>query len=403
MSSAATRDRVTAGAGHVAAGAGGAEDVGEANPAASRPEVRPLVPGSRICMVLLTGIGDVVHGLPVANALKAHDPTCHVTWIVEPTPSHVIRHHPAIDEVIVYEKWRGWRGVRDLWRQMQHRQFDVTLNFHIYFKSIWPTAFSRARRRIGFGRERSREGVWLTLNEPLPAGTRAHTQDMFLEFLDHLGVPHDRLEWQLTFTAAERDAQRDFFARFADRPVAVVVPASAMPPKDWTADGYAAVIDALSRDFGFRVLLVGGPSRREAGFARAISERCAQPPEQALGDDVRRLMWLVAGSDLVIAPDTGPAHIARAAGVPVIGLFGHTNPWRVGPYRAFEDLWVDAYTDHGQPPDPSCVVPKQGRMEQITAARVVERVRRAVDRYGVLQRSRSHDATKSNAVVGQRS
>jgi heptosyltransferase I len=356
-------------------------------------QVVPLGRGNRICMVLLTGIGDVVHGLPIANALKAHDPTCHITWVVEPTPSEVLRHHPAVDEVLVYEKRRGWRGVRDLRRRMKERRFDVTLNFHIYFKSIWPTVFSRADRRIGFGRDRSRDGVWLTLNEPLPANPRAHTQDMFLEFLDYLGVPHEPLVWNLTLTAEEQAAQQAFLAQFDGRPVAAVVPASAMPKKDWTAEGFAAVVDALAADFGFRVMLVGGPSDYEATLARDITARCAHPPVLALGDSVRRMMALIAGSDLVVAPDTGPAHIARAAAVPVVGLFGHTNPWRVGPYRAFEDLWVDAYTDFGQPPDPSCAVPKLGRMQQISAAQVIECVQRAVDRYGVgtHTRARPHD------------
>ena len=72
-----------------------------------------------------------------------------------------------------------------------------------------------------------------------------------------------------------------------------------------------------------------------------------------MGDGVRRLIWTLAGSDLVLAPDTGPVHIARALDVPVIGLYGHTNPWRVGPYREFQELWVDAYTDPGEAPDPS--------------------------------------------------
>jgi heptosyltransferase I len=340
-----------------------------------------LRPGSRICVVLLTGIGDVVHGLPIVNALKAHDGSCHITWVAEPAPAEVVRHHAAVDEVLVYEKRRGWRGVRDLWRQMGQRRFDITLNFHIYFKSIWPTLGSRAPLRVGFGAERSRDGVWLTLNDHLPARPRAHTQDMFLEFLDHLDVPRGEITWNLRFTPAERAAQQAFFARFDGRPVAAVVPASAMPRKDWSAAGFAEVVDGLVDDFGFQVMLVGGPTEYERRIAREISARAARPPVWAMGDGVRRMMWLVAGSDLVISPDTGPAHVARAAGVPVIGLFGHTNPWRLGPYRACEDLWVDAYTDPGQPADPSRAEPKSGRMEQISAAAVLERVQRAVSRW----------------------
>jgi heptosyltransferase I len=341
----------------------------------------PLAPGSRICVVLLTGIGDVVHGLPIANALKAHDPTCHITWVAEPAPSAVLHAHPAVDEVVVYEKRRGWRGVLDLRRRLYDRPFAIKLNFHIYFKSIWPTVFSRAPRRVGFGIDRSRDGVWTVLNDRLPARPRAHTQDMFLEFLDHLRIPRRPLEWRVTFTSEEQAAQREFFARFGGRPVASVVPTSAMPPKDWTVDGFAEVVDGLTADFGFEVMLVGGPGDREVGMARQISRLAARTPHWAMGDGVRRMMWLVTGSDLVVAPDTGPAHVARAAGVPVVGLFGHTNPWRLGPYRAYEDLWVDAYTDPGDAPDPSRAEPRHGRMERITATDVLDRVRRAVDRY----------------------
>jgi heptosyltransferase I len=86
---------------------------------------------------------------------------------------------------------------------------------------------------------------------------------------------------------------------------------------------------------------------------------------------------MLEGSRLVVAPDTGPVHIARALDVPVIGLYGHTNPWRVGPYRAYQDLWVDRYTDPGEEPDPTRSDPKHGRMEQITVNDVLERVERA--------------------------
>jgi heptosyltransferase I len=238
-------------------------------------------------------------------------------------------------------------------------------------------AFS-ARRRIGFDRARSHEGVWLFANQHLSSNPRAHTQDMFLECLDVLGVARPTLDWRITFTAAERAAQNSYFAPFT-RPVAAVVPASANQKKDWLPDGYARVIAALASDFGMQPIVVAGPSTRERELVRQIaaSSRTALPVE--LNDDVRRMMWLIGGSSLVIAPDTGPVHIARALGVPVIGLYGHTNPWRVGPYRKYEDLWVDRYTEPGGEPDPSNATPRLGRMELITIDDVLSRVQRAFD------------------------
>lgn len=335
-----------------------------------------------ICIVLLTGLGDVIHGLPLVNALRDHEPGCRITWVVEPMPAPVLSPHPSIDEVIVYRKKEGVRGIVELARALAGKRFDLTLNLNVYTKSVWPTLLSRARVRVGFDRARSFEGVWLAANRHLPPSPRAHTQEMFLQFLDVLGVPRpDPLEWRIPFTPEELRARAEFFAALDGRPVAALVPASANRKKDWLPERYAAVADALESDFGFRTVLVGGPGERETAIAREISERAAVPPVWAMGDGIRRLMWMLAGSALVIAPDTGPVHIARAFNVPVVGLYGHTNPWRVGPFRAFEDLWVDRYTDPGAPADASARDPRHGRMEQITVADVLDRVQRAVDRY----------------------
>lgn len=337
----------------------------------------PRYPADNVCIVLLTGLGDVIHGLPVVNALKDHDPSRRITWVVEPMPAAALRHHPSVDEVVVYRKKDGLRGLRDLRRDLAGRAIDLALNLNVYLKSAWPTLLSRAPHRLGFGRDRAREGTWLAANHHLPPAPRRHTQDLFLEFLDHLGVPHGAPEWRIAFTAEERRQQAEFFAPLRDRPVVAIVPASAQASKDWLADRYARVVDALAGDFGYRTVLVGGPGAREQAIAREITERASVPPVWALGDSVRRLMWLVGGADLVIAPDTGPVHIARALGVPVIGLYGHTNPWRVGPYRAWQELWVDRYTEPGAAPDPSDATAKPGRMERITVEDVLERVQRA--------------------------
>jgi heptosyltransferase I len=151
-----------------------------------------------------------------------------------------------------------------------------------------------------------------------------------------------------------------------------VVPATANPKKDWLPERFAEVVDALERDLGYRAVLLGGPGERETRVARASTA-----PVWAMGDGVRRLAWVLDLCSLVVAPDTGPVHIARAMDVPVVGLYGHTNPWRVGPYRKFEELWVDAYTDPGEAPDPSSFEPKHGRMERIAVRDVLERVERA--------------------------
>jgi heptosyltransferase I len=122
-------------------------------------------PAEHVCVVLLTGLGDVIHGLPIVNSLKDHDPLRRITRVVEPMPAAALRHHPSIDEVVVYRRRDGVRGVRDLRRDLAGRGIDPTLNLNVYPKSAWPTLLARAPHRLGFDRDRAREGTWLARSD----------------------------------------------------------------------------------------------------------------------------------------------------------------------------------------------------------------------------------------------
>ena len=339
----------------------------------------------RICIVLLSGIGDVVHGLPVLNALRSSYPRAQITWVVEGAPAAVLRGHPSLDDIEIYQRENGIPEILELRRSLRKLgPFDLTLNFNTYLKSVWPTLLSRAPRRVGFDRRRSHDGVWLASNERLRPATIGHTADMFLEFAAHLGIDVPAPEWRLGFSDDERFDQAAFFGRFSGKPVATVIPASATHKKDWGPSRWAEVVDALSTRYGFQVVLAGGPGKREGAIAREIADRASAEVDWAMGDSVRRLMWIIERSNLVIAPDTGPVHIARALSVPVIGIYGHTNPWRVGPWRAYQDLWIDHYTDPSRGPDPSNREPKWNVMDTILADEVIAKIQVAADKYDVL-------------------
>lgn len=336
----------------------------------------------RICIVHLTGIGDVVHGLPIANDLKRTDPEGTVVWVAEPAPAEVLRNHPAVDEIVVFRKARGLAGAMELRDTLARRPCDLTLNMQRYFKSVLPTVFSGAPVRVGLAPSRTRDGVSWFNTHHLPEGPWRHTQDLLLGFRPVLGIPDDDpVTWRITFSPEEREERDRFFAALGPRPVAGIVLATANPSKDWPAERYAPLADAL-RDRGYAVLVVGGPGAREAAVARALRERCRHAPALGLGDSVRRMMWMVDGVDLLVSPDTGPLHVAHALGTPVVGLYGHTNPWRVGPWRRFRELVVDRYTDPGEAPDPSRYEPRYGRMERIRLEDVLERVDLLRRRFG---------------------
>jgi len=136
---------------------------------------------------------------------------------------------------------------------------------------------------------------------------------------------------------------------------------------------WAEVANALWHDFGLQPLLVGGRSARELTAERVILEQTKVPVASALGSGLRNLVGILDGAVLVLSPDTGPLHMAVALNRPVISLMGYTNPKRVGPYRRFHDLLIDAYGDPGEN-YPISMENRPGRMSRIGVRDVLDKV-----------------------------
>ena len=302
----------------------------------------------RICIVMMSAVGDAVHVLPVVNALKRARPSCHITWVLQPAPATLVRGHPAVDEIVIFDRAEGTRAFLDVRARLAPLRFDVVLDLQVYFKAGIVTSFTRAPVKLGFDRRRARDFNWLFTTHRIPAHpTGQHVQDQYFEFLTALGVPAEPVEWNIGPWPDEREWQRDFFASMS-RPAAAIVVATSKPQKDWPPERWAEVVDALWEDYALEPVLVGGRSPRELHAEEVILSRARHRPRSALGSGLRRLVGILDGSALVLAPDTGPLHIAVALNRPVVSLIGYTNPKRTGPYRRFHDLIVDAYGDPGE-------------------------------------------------------
>jgi heptosyltransferase I len=262
---------------------------------------------------------------------------------------------------------------------MRPRRFDLLLGLQVYLKAGLITALTPARVKLGFDRRRARDAQWLFTNARIPAHPAQHVQDQYFEFLAYLGVDPAPVTWGFSLPDAEREAQASFFGRVGGPACAVVVGTS-RPEKNWMAERYARVIEVLEAKHGLRPILVGGPSPEERRMADAILAAAHTRPVDALGDDVRRLVWLLEGSALVVSPDTGPLHIARALERPVVGLFGSTNPKRTGPYRAFQDLVVDGYAEREGEEYPITAARRKG-MGRVTVDAVLAKIDRALAEY----------------------
>jgi heptosyltransferase I len=276
------------------------------------------------------------------NAIKRHDPQSRISWVVQPGPASLVRGHPHVDEIVLFDRARGWRAFLDVRRALREHQFDVVLGLQDYLKAGLITSFARAPVRLGYDRARARDLNWLFSNRQIPPHARQHIQDEYLEFVAALGIPTEPIEWRLGPWPEERAWQREFVAQF-DRPVAALVIGSSRPEKDWVAERWAAITDVLYEDFGLQPVLAGGRSPREEETERVILERARHKPASALDSGLRRLVSILDASSLVMSLDTGPLHVAVALDRPVISLLGFSNPLRTGPYRRFHDLVVNAY------------------------------------------------------------
>jgi heptosyltransferase I len=339
--------------------------------------------GANIAIVMMSAIGDAVHALPVVNSLRAAAPDCRITWVIQPGPHGLVAGHPAVDRFVLFDRKKGWRAFRDVRRETAGERFDLVIALQVYLKAGVVTGLLHSPRKVGFDRERARDANWLFTTERIRARGQRHVQDQYFEFLEHLGVA-PRLEWRLGPTSEER-------ARYAGtlpddpRPTVAFVVGTSKPAKEWPAERYAALADRLAAA-GMRTVLVGGRSPRELAAADAIRRTAQHPPLDLLEWDLRKLVYLLDRVDVLVSPDTGPLHTGVALGTPTVSLMGYTNPKRVGPYRRFHDLMVDAYGDPGED-YPVSAEYRPGRMGRITAEEVAAKVALALERYPRSSRS----------------
>ena len=298
-----------------------------------------LAPGSRVLIILLGALGDVVRGLAVVNALKSNDPSCHITWLVEPSSSGIVALHPGIDDVLVFKRKDGVRGVLELRKSLRARSFDVTLDMQRHLKSGFFSWLSGSPRRMGFHRADTKEGNWLFNTAYIEArGDGASKIDHYLSFVSALGlsVPTqvDAGLSHITLRSIGGDWEKNL-----QRPYMGLILGSSRYSKDWPVEGYQGLLERFSVSDIDTVVLLGDGSKVEmARQLEAVPSR-ARIVNAVGKTTLRELVGIIHGARACVGPDSGPGHIAGALGVPHVTLFGPTPAGRNAP-RGSEALSV---------------------------------------------------------------
>ncbi len=338
-------------------------------------------PPRSLCILRLSAIGDTCHVVPVIRTLQHVWPGTQLTWIIGKTEARLMRLVEGV-ELITVDKRAGLSGIRNLRRQLRGRRFDVLLHMQLAIRASVLASSVRAAVKVGFDRARARELQWLFTNARIAERSREHVLDSFFGFTAALGVQERILQWNIPLPS---DAVAYAQTLIPDsRPAVVISPCSSHTLRNWQPDRYAAVADHAFRKHGMRVIVVGGPTAMERDMGAAI-ERSVQPGTTLINqvgkDTLPQLLALLGRARALIAPDSGPVHMATMVGTPVIGLYAATNPARSGPYLSRQ--WcVDAYAEAaqrfcGKPPDRlpwTRKIEEPGVMELISVAQVTAKI-----------------------------
>nr|WP_242521571.1 glycosyltransferase family 9 protein [Motiliproteus sp. SC1-56] len=285
-----------------------------------------------ICILRLSALGDVCNAVPAVRALQRQWPDCRITWIIGKVEHRLLAGLKGV-EFIPYDKKSGIRGVLALRRQLRERQFDVLLHMQAALRASLVSLAIPAALRLGFDDARAKDHQNWFCNRQIPPHPRSHVLEGFLDFSRALGAKAEPLQWDIPIPEAERDAANAFAP---NGPYLLISPCSSQRVRNfrnWSAEGYARVIDHAFAQHGLACVLTGGDTELEQDYGRRISRLCQHAPRNLIGrTSLKSLLALVEGARLVLGPDSGPMHMATATGTPALGLYASSNPDRTGPY-----------------------------------------------------------------------
>lgn len=295
-----------------------------------------------LCILRLSALGDVTHVLPIIHTLRTHWPTTRLTWVIGKLEAQLVGDLPDV-EFIVFDKSAGWRGFRDLRRQLANRQFDVALLMQVSLRANLAGIGIKSPLRIGYDKQRSKDGHGLFVNRRIPATHGQHVVDSFFSFLSTAGLEARELNWNLPIPDSARAFAETHLPGQA--PTLIINPCASHARRNWLPERYAALADHAANVHGMRVVLSGGPSALEREMGEMITTQMQSTPINLIGKDtLKQFLGLLEKAHVLITPDSGPAHMAAITGTPVLGLYAASNVKRSGPY--FSRQWcVDKYDE----------------------------------------------------------
>jgi lipopolysaccharide heptosyltransferase I len=299
---------------------------------------------NRFLIVRLGSLGDVVHGIPVAAALRHEYPTSRIDWLVDPRYVELLNLVVGLDRRIGVDPHAIKRGparrrFRQTVRELRDTGYDAAIDLQGLLKSAMLARSVRAHQTIGFPRRHLREPLARLFYTDAPdPGLATHVIYKNLALLAPLHVTDLRVRFPLEIPRTATTTQ--IIHRFERRDYALVNPGAAWPNKRWPPAKFGAVAAGIEREFGWRSLVLWGPGEQE--LAHEVAAQSGGAAEISPPTTITDLVGLARGARLMISGDTGPLHLAAAAKTPIVSLFGPTDSRRNGSW-ASNDVSVSEF------------------------------------------------------------
>jgi lipopolysaccharide heptosyltransferase I len=293
----------------------------------------------RIAIIKPSALGDIVHSLPVLTALRRRFPQAHISWIVNRSYEPLLRGHPHLDETLPFDRgvlnggwWRGARIALAFVGELRRRRFDLVVDLQGLFRSGVMAAATWAQCRIGLRSAREGATWFYTHAVGVPNHDTIHAVDRYWEVAEALGIGAGPKEFHVPIEDAAR-AWADATLRGLPRPWFMLGVGSRWLTKRWPPEHYAALLRQAQVRFGGTAIFVGGGD--EVQLANAVRADLRGPTVNLSGSTtIPQLVAVLARTDVMIANDTGPLHLAAALGRPVVAPYTCTKVRLTGPYQS---------------------------------------------------------------------
>ena len=315
----------------------------------------------RILIVKLGSIGDIVHTLPSLAAIRRAMPNAEISWVVERRAAEILRDNPILDRLIEVDTKALRRGLvsgetlrapRQQLRQLRASAFELALDFQGLLKSASIARLSGARRVFGFSSDSLREPASrLLLSKSIRISKNLHVIRKNLALAGgalRISIPKDAgdMEFPIATTLGHQAEARNA-ELLTNESYAILNPGGGWPTKLWSAERFGRLADELWSHYGLYSLVSYGPG--EAQLAETVLQASQSGKARAVSLSLKGFYELAKRAQVYIGGDTGPTHLAIAAGAPIVGLFGPTEWWRNGSLRAadicVERVDIDCRTD----------------------------------------------------------